>query len=217
MTQIRFFGLQRSGNHAIIGWISKNLSNSNSLFLNSCAPGDPFASFSQIEEGGSKFKRSHLSETDISDLSARRDDFDHIMVSYENVPHPLFQPSIRPRKFTMGFDQVSTMKTLLIWRSFPNWLASQYKRTYVDMPKEQRSLLKISKLIAQYADNAKLIAERKVADAFYDHWLRDEEYRESILKSLGLETINNDLGKTSTYGGDLHSLGDQKNLNLMRW
>ena len=42
----RFFGIPRSGNHAIIEWIMKNIDDSSLVFLNNCDRGDPAESFS---------------------------------------------------------------------------------------------------------------------------------------------------------------------------
>lgn len=50
---LRLFGMRRSGNHAIVGWMQRNAPGGRSVFLNNCKPGqDPFRSFRGIEVNG---------------------------------------------------------------------------------------------------------------------------------------------------------------------
>ena len=42
----RFLGIPRSGNHAIVEWITNNIDDSSLVFLNNCDRGDPNECFS---------------------------------------------------------------------------------------------------------------------------------------------------------------------------
>ena len=84
--KMRFFGMMKSGNHAVISWLHKNMNGGRYVFLNNCkAWEDPFASFCQVEIDGKEFRRSRLRGIELEGLLeqhpiARRD----FTVSYEN-------------------------------------------------------------------------------------------------------------------------------------
>lgn len=201
MAQFRICGFQRSGNHAIINWIVRNLGGDNYLFLNSCAPGDPFGTFSQVERPGARKKRSHLSAQEIENLSQSKDSFDHTIISYENIAPPQLQPFMKPRHYTLGYSHRAGLKTCVIWRSFPNWLASYYQRMSADPGPSGPNLLHATQLLGLYAQIIQLVASSRIPAIHYHRWLTSSDYRLDTLKVLESDEHDNAIGGTSPYGG----------------
>ncbi|MCG6885286.1 MAG: hypothetical protein LJE62_16175 [Silicimonas sp.] len=206
---IRVFGMRRSGNHAVIAWLRRNIG-AKSIFLNDCQAGDPFASFQYIELAerrfGTRLRRDGARTA--RDRAGKLGD-SAVVVSYEDQPPP---NSLRGwRRLTTGLDPKITWSNVLIWRSTPNWLASFVPLVMSDKTPRHlgcRGPLEIAQFVVLQGE----MLSRKDADTcipiHYDRWLSDADYRREALDLLGAQCIDNSLGDVSNYGGG-SSHGDE--------
>ena len=188
---LRVFGMRRSGNHAIIDWLRRNMSGE-VVFLNDCAPGDPFGTYAMMETPrGDRHGPSFRETRWFAQFDEGRAGRSHI-VSYEDTAPDAAGP---PR----GWD--APFSTLVIHRSFLNWLASFHAlvldrnrgtRWGVERPEE------IAAFIALYADLLRAPCTLAIS---FDGWLSGACYRRGAARALGLVPRDDDTGAESDYGG----------------
>lgn len=200
-THLRVFGMRRSGNHAVIDWMRRNLG-VDSLFLNDCRPGDPLDSFQYIELGdvrrGTPFrrrgKRAEL-------LKTRRDTWAAHVVSYEDQP-----PPDRLGSLTRGYASDTHWRNIVIHRSFANWLASFYHLVVVreaGTPRGADGPVRVAGALGAYRRMVELAARPPdgVIPVSFDRWTGDADYRRDLLGRIGLPVLDNSTGRQSQYGG----------------
>ncbi len=189
--QFRVFGMRRSGNHAVIGWLRRNIPGE-VVFLNDCDAGDPFRTYAMLEtprrdRHGPAFRDSRW----FAQFDAGRAERSHI-VSYEDMTP---DDAGTPEGWTVPFE------TVVVRRSFLNWLASFYAlvtgRTAgtvwgVDHPREIGAYRRVY---------AALLRAPAAAVICFDRWLEEAAYRRERLAALGLPARDNALGAVSAYGG----------------
>ena len=188
---IRVFGMRRSGNHAVIGWLRRNIPGE-TVFLNDCGPGDPFRSYAMMETPrGDRHGPGFRDTRWFAQFDEGREGRSHV-VSYEDtVPDEVGAPE--------GWH--APFRTVVLRRSFLNWLASFYELVTrreggtvwgVDDPREIRPY---------FAVYAALLAAPREAGIEFDRWLEDEAYRAEILRRLGLPLLDLGTGPPAAYGG----------------
>jgi len=210
-THLRVFGMRRSGNHAVIDWLRRNLG-VDSLFMNDCRPGDPLDSFQYIELGdlkrGTPFRNKGKGA---EKLKSTRGDWAAHVVSYEDQP-----PPARLGRLTRGYGRETTWHNIVIHRSFANWLASFYRLVTIDEAGTPRGFdgpVQVAGALDAYRRMADTIAS--LPDAFttvrFDDWARDDAYRAALLEQIGLQNLDNSTGQQSEYGGgSSFEKGDQR-------
>ncbi|WP_372801591.1 glycosyltransferase family 61 protein [Paracoccus seriniphilus] len=203
----RFFGMQRSGNHAIINWVVRNLG-TESLFLNCCsARKSPYETFTQLELNGEVIPKPRQIAAGIDGLVAELEPPYSLLISYENhaptdknldeISMPVYAGS--------DFDS-----NVLIYRSYLNWLASYIRLVRTRLQKKGRDSMveevaQVARAVSQYTEMlAPLLVENQsssIIPVSYDKWCIDEHYRAQILEQLGLSAQDNNLGTIQGYGG----------------
>ena len=186
---VRVHGMRRSGNHAVIGWLRRNIPGE-TVFLNDCAPGDPYATFRTLESPrGDRHGPTFRATRWYPQFEAHRERFSHV-VSYEDQV-----PGAPPTGWAASW------RTVVVHRGFLGWLASYYALVVhrqggtpwgVAHPGE------IEPMLWRYAEL--LRAEADVAVSL-DRWSRDAGYRAGRLRALGLVSRDGTVGAQSDYGG----------------
>lgn len=187
---IRVHGMRRSGNHAVIGWLRRNMPGG-SVFLNDCGPGDPYASFRSMESPrGDRHGPSFRDTRWYAQFERGRAGFSHV-VSYEDQA-----PGAPPSGWAAPW------RTLIVHRGFLGWLASYYALVVhrqggtpwgVDRPEQ------VEPMIERYA--ALLRAAREAPEVGLEHWCTDAAYRAARLAALGLPVRDDTTGGQADYGG----------------
>ena len=188
---LRVFGMRRSGNHAIIDWLRRNMPGE-VVFLNDCAPGDPFRTYAMMETPrGDRHGPSFRATRWFAQFDAHRGGRSHI-VSYEDAAPDAAGPP-------EGWD--TPFRTVVVHRSFLNWLASFHAlvldrnrgtRWGVDRPGE------IAPFVTLYAD---LLGARCDLAISFDGWLASPACRRDAVRALGLVPRDDDTGAEAPYGG----------------
>ncbi|MDB6176256.1 glycosyltransferase 61 family protein [Paracoccus sp. Z330] len=205
--RIRFFGMQRSGNHAIINWVARNLG-TDSLFLNCCsARKSPYESFTQLEVNGEIIPKAKQVALDGSALSRSLDGTHTLLVSYEN--HSPTEKNISEISLPT-YSGPDFAKNILIHRSYLNWLASYIKLIRSRLQKKKQDSLaeefaQVARGVSQYTDMLGVLIDGALPENLvaisYDKWCIDGDYRAEVLNRLGLQNQDNSLGNIQDYGG----------------
>jgi hypothetical protein len=198
---LRSFGMRRSGNHAIINWLTRNPPAEGVVFLNNCgARRSPFTSCSSIEVNGEyrKLKRRATLPSITGDVA----DGGLLVISYEDV-----MPSARDseRALSAEMPKGAEISDLIFFRHFMNWAASMLRKLQANKDYGFATRMRImSVAVEKYRDSLELVlkaAERDIVPVCYDTWLKSDPYRSGVLKALGLPQKDNTLGKVQPYGG----------------
>lgn len=199
----RAFGLPRSGNHAIIDWILRNVDHRPSVFCNNCVPGrDPFAAFTQIEVNG-KGRTGRVNRLGDAGIAREITAPPFLMVSYEGWNADLNGVL---DDISQGFLSADFDFQVLIYRSFLNWLASTLalrRRQAVDRKSDASVAIRRSgDAVDAYPGMLRVVrAGGALTPVLYDRWFAEPAYREAVLDRLGLTVRDNSLGQESRMGG----------------
>lgn len=199
---LRLFGMRRSGNHAIVGWMQRNAPGGRSVFLNNCKPGqDPFRSFRGIEVNGTHAPQ-HKAMRNMAPVTGEAGDGALLVMSYEDTSPAEFTGE---RQVSGGFDESALSRNVLIYRSFLNWAASLLKKMQgnpsYSLVRRNAILLRAMDTYTRLLGMVEMAKDLAVTCISYDRWCRDEAYRADLLGELGLEAQDNSLGTVQRYGG----------------
>ena len=199
---LRLFGMRRSGNHAIVGWLQRNAPGGRSVFLNNCKPGqDPFRSFRGIEVNGThapqqKALRDMASVTGVAGNGAL------LVISYEDTSPAEFTGE---RQVSGGFDESLLSRNVLIYRSFLNWSASLLKKMQgnpgYSLMRRNAILLRAVDTYTRLLGMVEMARDLGLSCICYDRWCAEDSYRADLLGELGLTAQDNSLGAVQSYGG----------------
>lgn len=206
MTHFNFFGMQRSGNHAIIAWLMKNGDPTDQVFFNNCQPGRRvMGTFRQIERDGRRvavWKRKD--DPEIQQVLKRFPDYGETYVSYENTS----LSGVFKENFVIAPDMPDAKPVnVYIYRDLLNWLASTWAR--LDDANDSTSIDVVSEVLARastWRQNLVLIHDQafldthKIVPVCYDTWFGDSEYRKTILTRLDVEHRDVSLPEVQSYG-----------------
>lgn len=155
-----FYGLRRSGNHAILEWILYNLGNGSDRLLYERGAVVVRGNAAYINEAN-----AYIAQNPPNHLKLLRDiiilnnmDIETIIVAYEDV-YP-------------EYSLVPSSKKIFLTRDIENLVASRLK-------KNQRNMLVDSEFFKKWIDYTK--QENKI---LFDDWISSKEYRDSISKEL---------------------------------
>lgn len=228
--EFRIVGISRSGNHAIINWIIRQIQGKY-CFLNCAEPKhNPFRTARPLSMEGKVF------ETNIDNFNLEKEkekDFsekDYLLYNYEDCfLGPLNNKAqAADRAEWVGISEVK--KDLLILRDPFNLFASRIKAGlmrghYTHYGVKPISLLTIKRIYKQHAREflgEKNHLKNKVPIKF-NSWTSDETYRREITEALnipftdeGLQDVPSVAGGSSFDGRTLSGKGNKMNLNS-RW
>ncbi len=191
VTYIHFFGLKRSGNHALIGWLSEGLSRGQKggvAHFNAVNeprhPADPSKPYLDVDYMLSAIDRGRPR---------------YVVVSYEDL---MFAKRRLQEHYTT-FTRSNCIDVLLL-RNFPNLIASQIqRRRNVEARGETRNIHRLGLMDVRdvWVENAHAIvnmSEGDFAAILYDKWFQNKEYRDRVAIQLGF--LNEDLGINQVSG-----------------
>ncbi|MDT0681747.1 hypothetical protein RM543_03540 [Roseicyclus sp. F158] len=188
---LAMFGMRRSGNHAIADWLRRNVPGE-CVFLNDCAPGDPFETYALMEtprgdRHGPSFRTTRWFPQFPDGRNARAH-----LVSYEDRLPGTATPE--------GWGRPAT--EIVVHRSFLNWLASFLKLVRVrkaGTAQGARGMGPLRRAVSQYV--ALLTACEGRVSLSLDRWRQDADYRARRLDALRLPMLDNEVGTQARYGG----------------
>ncbi|MEX2574938.1 MAG: hypothetical protein WD317_11600 [Balneolaceae bacterium] len=207
ITEFRFVGMSRSGNHAVINWIINQLPG-RYCFLNCAEPKhNPFATARPLSEGGKTYK-TNIRSFDLKDeQQGKFSEKDYLLYSYEDsflgsLNHPSFKKN---RDRWVG--RAAVLKTLLILRDPFNLFASRIKSnlllghyTYGTKP---ISLLALKRIYKQHA--REFLGEKKNlknrVPVNFNSWATNKTYRRSIMEQLDVPFSDKGFQKVSKVAG----------------
>lgn len=186
---ISVHGMRRSGNHAVIGWLRRNLPGE-TVFLNDCAPGDPYRSFQMLESPrGDRHGPGFRATRWYPQFEAGREGFHHI-VSYEDRA---------PEGDPEGFG--GPWRSVVVHRGFLGWLASYYALVVRRQGGTAWGVADPAEIAPRIATYAALLRAPADARVSLERWSHDPAHRAAALGALGLPRLDDDTGAQSDYGG----------------
>lgn len=199
---LRMFGMRRSGNHAVAGWLQRNAPDGRAVFLNNCKPAaHPFKSFRGIEVNRTPGP-VRKAKADLAAAAGQARDGALLLISYEDCcpgDFSLDQP------VSGGFAEELLTGNILIIRSFLNWAASLLKKMQPNpsytLSQRCGILLRSFATYTRMLELAGQAGDLGLTVVRYDDWVADAESRNRTLDALGLAARDNTLGAVQRYGG----------------
>lgn len=199
---LRVFGMRRSGNHAITGWLARNAPGSGSVFLNNCSVArDPLSTFRTIEVNGAHGPAGRARDN-LSAHTSPATDGALLMFSYEDSSPA---EGLRGRPISGPFEESLVDHDVIIYRSFLNWSASLLRKMQgnpaFSLVRRNAVLLRA---IDTYSRVLGLVGQETAPGLIpvcYDNWYANPSYRADRLARIGLEARDNTLGAVQSYGG----------------
>lgn len=190
-SEIRFMGLRRSGNHAILSWIMQQLPEK-AYFLNNVAAGvSPL-----------RFYHHHFPDRGYQpEAWGRFSDKGCLIHSYEDYSlRDVVNPYTELRHdFWVG--KTIDRYDVLVLRDPFNLLASRLKKNYMGVKTAGASVVSLWIEHAQeYIGETAYLKPRKVVIS-YNQWNKSAAYRHAIALQLGLEFSDKGFSYVSSYGG----------------
>ncbi|TRD16261.1 hypothetical protein [Palleronia caenipelagi] len=206
---MRFFGVRRSGNHAVIDWIMSNLPDTNHIHFNTVGIGGRLNAAKAITVNGQELRQIAMSPTDMERFEEDKKRADVVTIFYED--QPLRQVLKFAERITPDYDPYRPVYTdIIIRRSFLNWIASVYQHPKKFGLGEHHSVGTYATIFRSIeAWKHLLLAESGDIGMFkgavvlsYDEWLQSSDYRSKFLSTLHIEPRNLELpDRMSHYGG----------------
>ena len=229
-SEIRFFGLSRSGNHAVINWIIRQLEGSY-CFLN-CAElkHNPFLTARPLNDQGVVFRTNmekfNLEKEQRGEISKK----DYLLYNHEDCFLGAANKKQLLEKHKQWLGQAGNRNDILILRDPFNLFASRMKSGllrghYTHHGVRPISLLTLKRIYKQHA--REFLGEknnlRNKIGINFNSWTRDEAYRKKIARELGIPYSVTGLGEVpgvaggSSFDGTRYS-GEAQKMNLnSRW
>ncbi len=222
---LRFFGMQRAGNHGVIDLVLRNAIETGTVFLNNCRPRmKPFQSYANLLVNRRDFGGMRDGGAPLSDILSAAGKAPLLVLSYEN-----YVPTETETGSSGNFDDRCFSASVFVVRSFCNWYASMAKlERDVQFVKRQDQLeadLRILRFAACYAEtcrNAHRLCQRSGWHiVLFDKWCSDEPHRKAMIEKLAGNLREWDLGQTQKFGAGssfekLRGIPDPEKLNE-RW
>lgn len=233
-TLCKFFGLQRSGNHAILNWLI-GLDQENTLFFNMVRPGNDLLdrpSGISLPDGTRAYATRVRGKRVIQPehLEWFEKNGGRLLLSYENYPIEKFSTSQLNQPVFQRFGQASEEKNMLVLRNPFNMLPSAEKmmrRIMVREGKDEKWMINaLNRRLALWKNYAFLhlnpvsLTKGEFITFLFDRWVSEKEYRDSMADKLGYTNQDrfldfvSDAGKGSSFSGS--KLGQREDV-LNRW
>ena len=196
---VRLLGIQRSGNHAIVGWLLNNLEGK-VIFCNDLSLGQ------------------HPRNAPMKELRWRKGGAT-VIVSYEDYQHE----ELGLLEVPEWYGSTSSVHDVLILRDPFNLFASHYAWRFPQGEKFRGDKSHRQKIIDLWKNNARSFlqfveqGDSKVLCISYNRWLTDSDYRVVLSSSLGMDNASRsnevmDFGGGSSFEGTGSSDGNRKYL-----
>lgn len=190
MATYEFYGLRRSGNHAILEWLIQNMGGpgtrnvvkpkrviqcGDSAYLNEC---NTYGSHAEVNR----------------DISFCQSAFNNLIVAYEDVP----------TSYSLINKQGG--KKIVILRDVFNLFSSRYKKNSESGHAYNFGDMRIDEIAI---NNWKQHANSDAVIILFEKWIESKDYRDSICERLGIP--NHDITDTMTnFGGGSSFTGQKK-------
>ena len=186
-----FYGLRRSGNHAILEWLIQNIGGPENRNIIKHRRIIQCGRAVYINEAN-----TYASHKDIElDVTFCQSAFENTIIAYEDVPTNYY------------LSNTSNSQKIVILRDIFNLFSSRYK--YKNKHPEEIARYMTSMRIDEKA--IEVWKEHANSDALiilFEKWIESKEYRDSICKRLGIP--NHDITDTMTEFGEGSSFTGQK-------
>ena len=186
-----FYGLRRSGNHAILEWLIQNLGGPRNRNV--------IKETRIIQCGRAVYineANTYPSHDAVNlDYYFCKNTFENVIVSYEDVP----------TNYTL-FNTENTQQ-IVILRDIFNLFASRHKRAK-KFPGNEHMQNNVMRIDEKAIEVWKQHANSDALIIIFERWIESKEYRDSICKQLGIP--NHDITDTVTEFGDGSSFTGQK-------
>lgn len=204
--EIQFFGLQRSGNHAVLAWLFQQFPEPVYFFNNAKHFGNPLKEFQSHDLPNTvKIRRGEARLRQLEEIGPTKKRV--LAYSYENLP----LRALRERELVPGKDAVtglsSCLRRVLIIRDFDNWFASRIryheaaKGAFPSIPQ----IVRFAKLWAiyarEYAGETQYLRDAPLVRVCFNRWVRDDSYRCEVLDAMAIKLRDNSISYVPSAGG----------------
>jgi hypothetical protein len=213
--EIQFFGLQRSGNHAVLAWLFQQFDDP-VYFFNFVSPfKDPFTNYhftrlpNTVPTPRKRIRGAALTEDMKQSRSRELEGLrlankQVLAISYENLRLTRLR---RKKELVKDRDEVlgtsGKMVRMLLLRDFYNWIASRV-RQWENGGANPRINDNVSLWLIyakEFVGETAYLGGRNVMTIAYNRWVKDELYRSEILDDLGISVKDNSNSFVPGIGG----------------
>ena len=227
--EIQLFGLQRSGNHAVVAWILQQFDRPN-VFLNNVAHfEDPYLNFRFADIANAVPLRRPNDEASLARIEKLRlAPKELLLISYENLMLPRIARGELIAERWVG--QSKHVNRVLIFRDFYNWIASRvrlFEKKGFATADLSRAIVPHIKLwivyAKEFAGETSFLGSRGVVLLSFNSWFSDEAYRADVLARLRVPLKDNSRAHVPNVGGgssfdEIRFSGEAQSMDLLdRW
>lgn len=207
---IRFIGLRRVGNHAVLNWLEKQIgvSNKSVFHINNVPCGqNPYEYFYQRHLQYENHLRTRLFLK--RHAQGRFDPHDTLIYSYEDFSlEDITHPDLESQEDTF-YGKANHKYDVLILRDPFNLIASRLKSGFIDVKSSGKNMMDLwLEAAREFVGETNYLTRNKVCINF-NRWTIDREYRITIAQAL--EIPFSDAGKEDVrpFGGGSSFEGQQ--------
>lgn len=214
---IKIFGLQRSGNHAVINWLL-GLNAERMLFFNMLRPGAALRekpSAISLPDGVQAYARRVNGKRELHPelIEAFRAEGGELVCSFENVNLNAFDQALIDTPIRAEFGDPVSRCNIVVLRNPFNMLPSAYRMLEKnDLPQDQirttlERRLRLWQSYAMLATRRNSPSRGPFVPIVFDHWVHDRAYRDAVARELGYENRDrfrdfvSDAGGGSSFAG----------------
>ena len=205
---IRLVGLRRSGNHALLQWLTTNLKSRKVIHFDQVAVGRRMMSARSVWFHGQKIEREIDPRRYHEMIAKCSNEADTVTAFLED--QTLDERFDTKNLGVSGFEGLQE-RNVLVYRNFLNWLASCKKHPEVLGGQEKFRMGQVSTLFdlihrwkahASLTFGARKLKNAEITPIFYDRWVVDASYRKQWLEGQDIDPVAPDLPtEISTFGG----------------
>jgi hypothetical protein len=214
--EIQFFGLKRSGNHAVLAWLFKQFDRPVYFLNRVTAFRDPFTYYgfsrlpNTVQTPRRRLRLRGAPVTEETKLARARRleelraiDKEVLAISYENLALPRLETEelMEDRDKLLGTS--GNIVRMLLLRDFYNWIASrirQWENADTDRDVDANILLWIT-YAKEFVGETSYLRDSNVINITYNRWVTDESYRAGLLGRLGVPVKDNSNNFVPGVGG----------------
>ncbi|MGD1949914.1 MAG: hypothetical protein ACFB14_09735 [Leptolyngbyaceae cyanobacterium] len=188
--EIRFIGLRRSGNHAVLHWLRAQIPNAK--FLNNVS----------VDTSPFRHYHLHFPHKGFHDEAwGKFQPKDCFIYSYEDHSLAAIARSRTETRHNLYVGKTQARYDVLVLRDPFNLLASRLKKEYLDVKTNDSSLVEMwIEHAKEYLGETNYLTNQKVV-INYNRWFSEADYRQEIAAALNLDFSDAGLDYVSSYGG----------------